>query len=298
MQLREFQNQARTLTVDPVDPDRKAHRKVALLTGAVGDLARVVQPPRGGADAGWEKTKVRDALAEILFRTSAVADTYGLDLGEIAVASLTDLAYRAVPTPAGSFYDDGFPSEEQLPRHISYVFVSDTREDGVARTRIHFDGKQVGDPLTDACARPDGYRLHDAFHLAYATHLGWSPVTRALLNRKRRSNPAVDESEDGGRAIVVEEAASAMVFSHAPANDYFRTDVDPVLLDNLALLAGTQEVAARRPSDWRRAILDGYAMWHKLREHDGHGIVHADLLARTMTFQPTMASQLAVARAG
>ncbi|MFJ1762482.1 hypothetical protein ACIOD2_19335 [Amycolatopsis sp. NPDC088138] len=38
---------------------------------------------------------------------------------------------------------------------------------------------------------------------------------RALMRRKRKSDQARDEAEDGGRAVVVEEGISALVFAHA-----------------------------------------------------------------------------------
>ena len=42
-------------------------------------------------------------------------------------------------------------------------------------------------------------RFHDIFHLSYAAILGWSPTVRALLRCKRKSDPRVDEVEDGGK---------------------------------------------------------------------------------------------------
>jgi hypothetical protein len=61
----------------------------------------------------------------------------------------------------------------------------------------------------------DGYRFHDVFHLAFAAVLGWSPITRSLLERKRSRKPEVDEVEDGGRAKVIEEGISALIFAYA-----------------------------------------------------------------------------------
>ena len=49
-------------------------------------------------------------------------------------------------------------------------------------------------------ADADGYRYHDIFHIANAVFLGWSPVVRALLRCKRKSQPHIDENEDGARA--------------------------------------------------------------------------------------------------
>ena len=55
--------------------------------------------------------------------------------------------------------------------------------------RLLVDGKPFGAELTDNAYDPDGYRFHDVFHFAYAAVLGWSPITRALLRRKRKSQP-------------------------------------------------------------------------------------------------------------
>ena len=64
---------------------------------------------------------------------------------------------------------------------------------------LRCNGLNFGDRLTDNIVDPDGYRYHDIFHFAYAVHLGWSPVIRSLLRAKRKSVPATDENEDGGR---------------------------------------------------------------------------------------------------
>jgi hypothetical protein len=83
---------------------------------------------------------------------------------------------------------------------------------------------QVGDTLTDASFVADGYRFYDVFHLAHAAVLGWSPVSRSLLGRKRRSDPQIDEAEDGGRAIVIEEGIAALVFAYAASHNYLPSE--------------------------------------------------------------------------
>lgn len=111
------------------------------------------------------------------------------------------------------------------------------------------------------------------------------PVPAGLQTAQQ---PTVDENEDGGRAIAIEEGISAQIFSHAAAHDYFRgyDQLDPDLLDQLTAQVGHLEVGIRRPADWQRAILSAYAAWNQLRDHGHRGVVHADLLTRTMTFQP------------
>ena len=46
-------------------------------------------------------------------------------------------------------------------------------------------------------------------HDAAGTVLGWSPIIRSGLKRKRKSNHKTDEVEDGGRARAIEEGVSA-----------------------------------------------------------------------------------------
>ena len=50
---------------------------------------------------------------------------------------------------------------------------------------------KVTDRRLPGTADNDGYRYHDAFHLAYVVFLGWSPIqSRKLISRfSRRSNP-------------------------------------------------------------------------------------------------------------
>ncbi len=75
--------------------------------------------------------------------------------------------------------------------------------------------------MDDNAHEADGYRFHDVFHLAFMATFGWSPVIRALLKRKRKSNPAIDNVEDGARAIIIEEAISAMVYEHAKDHNFY-----------------------------------------------------------------------------
>jgi len=48
-----------------------------------------------------------------------------------------------------------------------------------------------------------------------ATLLRWSPVIKALMKRKRKSDKEIDEVEDGRRASVADEALAAVAFSYA-----------------------------------------------------------------------------------
>lgn len=114
-------------------------------------------------------------------------------------------------------FDLKFGSEEQLPR-IFEIRINQ-RESG--RSYLQWNGVFIGDPLTDNIKDPDGYRFHDVFHFAYAAVLHWSPVIRALIKHKRKSNPDYDETQDSGRAIVVEEGLTAWIFTRAKELNFF-----------------------------------------------------------------------------
>ena len=117
-------------------------------------------------------------------------------------------------------FDDGADEEEQLPRKLKVEFRQIDRA-GKPVVLLRCNGLNLGDRLTDNIDEPDFYRFHDIFHLAHAVYLGWSPILRTLLNCKRKSNPRVDENEDGARARIIEEAVSATVFSRAKETRFY-----------------------------------------------------------------------------
>ena len=170
-------------------------------------------------------------------------------------------------------FDEGFPPSERLPRQMD---ISIEEESGIAITTI--DGAKYGDPLTDNRYDDDGYRFHDICHLSYASVLGWSPTMRALMRRKRKSDPKVDEVEDGGRAIVIEEGISAMVFSYAERRNFLEgaEGVNYDLLRTIKDMTSHLEVSARTEGDWERAIMTGFDIWRKVKAK-GKGRIHADL---------------------
>jgi len=102
------------------------------------------------------------------------------------------------------------------------VAVSEEQSVAGPRVRISMDGQQLGNELTDNAYEDDGYRFHDVFHFAYAAVLGWSPVARAIIRHKRKSDPKVDEVEDGGRAAVIEEAVVALAFDYAKTHSFLK----------------------------------------------------------------------------
>jgi NTP pyrophosphatase (non-canonical NTP hydrolase) len=232
--------------------------------------------------------QVAEELGDVMWYVANLATKFGLSLDQVAAANLEKVRARWLATAdhdGPTLFDDRFPAGEQLPRRFEACFTLQTVRDkpGVLVTR---DGAAVGDPLTDNAYVDDGYRFHDIFHFAYATTLGWSPVTRRNLRCKRKSDPMTDEVEDGGRAIVTEEAIAAFMYDYAQHHG-FLADVQTIDYDRLKTvqsLTASLEVRVRSAQDWERAILEGYRIWRQLREHNG-GVVTCDLLERRLDYR-------------
>src|SRR6266568_1236106 len=113
-----------------------------------------------------------------------------------------------------------------------------------------------------------------------------STVLRGKLltpHRKRRSAPDIDEVEDGGRAIVIDEAIVAYVWEYARRHRFLEgvTTVDYPVLKTIRQLTDGLEVAARTAHDWEEAILAGYRVFREVRARKG-GVLAVDLQARSI----------------
>lgn len=186
-------------------------------------------------------------------------------------------------------FDEEFPELEQFPREFDMHFIERRPEKGRPYVIQRLRGVNIGDRLTDNRTEEDGYRFHDVFHLAYLTHLGWSPVIRALLKLKRKSDPDVDENQDGARAIIIEEGIATWIFNLAHRRDYFRGvkpgRLDYNMLKQLVDMVDGYEVHQCPLWQWEKAVLDGFRIFLELRDSaSGCGVVKVNLLARTIEF--------------
>jgi NTP pyrophosphatase (non-canonical NTP hydrolase) len=246
---------------------------------------------REGASYRIFAERVGEELGDILWYVANIASKEGLSLETIANDNLQKANRRWMPrtpdAPGGLILFDGqFPPAEQLPAQFQVDFDEEVSPDGV-RVTMQMDGGPLGDPLTDNAYESDGYRFHDVFHLAYACILGWSPVTRTLMARKRKSDKGVDQVEDGGRAIAIEEGISALVFGYA--NDHAYLDgvdhVDYSILRTIKQLTNHLEVNSCSEHQWQDAILQGYAVWRQLHSRR-KGVIIGDLKHRKIEYQP------------
>ena len=254
------------------------------LAGEVGELLGEHKKwIRGGDSYRLYPERVREELGDLLWYLSNVATKHGLTLEEVAGHNLDKTRRRwHVSTSGGEqrkLLDDDFPDSERIPRLMN-VSVDSGKPGWV---EIFINGQAFGHALRDNRYEDDGYRFHDIFHLTYASVLGWSPTLRALMRRKRKSDPRVDEVEDGGRAIVIEEGISAMVFSYAERRDFLdgAEAVNYELLRTIRDMTSHLEVRCRTEGNWEHAILRGFELWRQVRAK-GKGRLRADLDSGTI----------------
>lgn len=235
--------------------------------------------------ASKDAAQYRTALTSLWRAFVELAEMAGVNLREAAAENLAKTQSRwptqRIRTP---LFDAGFPLEEQLPRLLRIDFVARKRgrQDVVT---LRCNGLNFGDTLSDNILDPDGYRYHDVFHFAHAAVLGWSPVVRAILRCKRKSQPKIDEAEDGARAGIVEEALSAQVFSRAKTMKLFsgvqRMEYD--VLKMIRELVQGYEAHRLQMWEWEDAILTGYRVFRSLRANGG-GRVTLNLSQRRLGY--------------
>ena len=234
-------------------------------------------------DAG----NLEEALGEVTQMVLHALEREGLDLTLILEENLrkTKGLFGEVSGVA-PHHDARFHDYEQLPRTGVIEFIERPRG-AVPEVLLRMNGMTIGDRLTDNFADPDGYRFHDALHLGYVAVLGWSPVTRALLRLKRKSDSVVDEQQDGARAIIIEEAITLQVFNHARDNNLFlRIErLDYSILKWIQKMVRGLEVDTSTAAEWQRAILEGYKAFRQLKENRG-GALTIDAVHRGLIYAP------------
>jgi NTP pyrophosphatase (non-canonical NTP hydrolase) len=300
MDLRTYQQQALTSDRIPRDGETELVAPLLGLAGETGELLSEYKKHLRDRDVHpLPKERIVEELGDLLWYIANVASKFGLNLNDIAEKNLTKARDRwtelhAVPREA---FDKRAKASERFPRQF-IVQILQTVTDGQVKSSAFLEGRQIGNDLTDNAYAPDGYRFHDVFHFAYAATLGWSPVTRKLLDRKRKSNTKVDEVQDGGRAKAIEEGISAFVFEHAQEHSRFEsaTRVDSDLLKMIKNATRNLEVSECTAAEWEHAILSGYAAWRTI-EKNGGGWVQLDLDRRTIIATVTKPKMARVNRA-
>jgi len=258
------------------------------LAGEVGALIaefKKKRRPDGDSYKGFDDFVVEE-LGDILWYLSALARRVDVKMSTVADLNLRKTRARWLPNdgPAETSFDDDFPPDQRLPRQFAVEFTTYVDETGLTKVRMSMFGEDFGDPIDDNARYEDHYRFHDLFHLGYAAVLGWSPVLRSLIARKRRADHDTDRIEDGARAYATEEAVAALVFELAKGYSYFEgsNHVDDPILNAVRAVTARLEVGQRTAADWQRAILTGFSAWRGVTAAQG-GTVDVDLDAGTLT---------------
>ena len=296
MDLDEFQTSA--LKTEKT-PKMAAMAEVVPFLGLAGETGEILNEykkyVRDGSAHERFRERLREELGDLLWYLADAAAKFDLRLSEIAEINLAKVRERwADRGPTGQLtlygsariFDASFLPVERLPRRIVADF-SERQHGGRLHVRVVVDGHQMGQELDDNVHEEDGYRFHDVFHLACAGVLGWSPVTRRNLKCKRRSVDAIDRNEDGGRAIVIEEAISALVFAYALDHSRMRgiERLDYELLKAIKTMTSKFEVSVCTTCEWEKTILLAYSIWRMVEENKG-GTVVVDLDRRNLSFTP------------
>jgi hypothetical protein len=230
----------------------------------VGSLVNQVQN-------GISGTKLKSTLISVMQCLIQAANESGATLEAAAVKNLHKIFDRwPLERIYPELFDDGRDHEEQLPRKMT-IDVFERKVRGQVFVYQRSGGVYVGDRLTDNAAEPDDYRFHDVFHYAYVAVLGWSPVIRALLRLKRKSDAKLDEVQDGARAILIEEGVTSWIFGQAQQLDYFdgvkRGGLPLDMLKHIRGFVAGYEVEDCPLWLWEEAILHGYRAFRFLRKN-------------------------------
>jgi hypothetical protein len=96
-----------------------------------------------------------------------------------------------------------------------------------------------------------------------------------LIKHKRKSDPQMDEAQDSGRAIVVEEGLSTWIFSRAKLLKFFdgQGNVSFDLLKTVGQFVQGYEVESCPLKLWEDAILQGYEVFRQIRSNNGGFVI-------------------------
>jgi NTP pyrophosphatase (non-canonical NTP hydrolase) len=282
--LLEFRSLQSPPTVMQLQPTPAFETTLLDLAGEVGVVLADFQAGR----LTNNQAALAGRLVSVMRTLIKAADEAGVTLEEAAEENLKkifDRWPRVQIFPA--LLDRNSRPYEQLPRNLT-IEIFEREVGGQTYVFQSCNGINLGDRLTDNAMTPDDYRFHDVFHYAYAAVLSWSPVLRALMRLKRKSEPKVDEAQDGARALLIEEGIATWIFGQAQLTGLFSEmkagDLSFDLLKNVR-----QFVAGYEPEHsplwlWERAILEGYEAFRFLKEHR-RARLHMDMTNRRLVVE-------------
>jgi hypothetical protein len=284
------------------------------LGAEAGSVSRIFKKVvRDDIGVAEQSEQLKDELGDVLWYVAVLSDGIGLRLEDVAEANIDRTQDRY---PSGEELSEvdlpdleaGAPADQRFPRRMTFrmnqvdrsgqphsefsithaepnLFPDGARQDENGKQAGFTLGKIIGDVVNDNADEEDGYRFHDAVHIAFMAVVGWSPVMRALLRLKRKYDPVVDRNQDGARARDLEEALSALLMSMSHARNHYASDndVDGETRDIIRRVIGGLEARDVPIWLWASAIRQGFATMHALQANGG-GWVTANLDTRTVTF--------------
>ena len=270
---------------EPVS-ERDFSDRVIVLAGQVGDLVKAFH--RGEFDAN--RDRLSSHLVEVFRALISAAEAADISLDQAVRRNLLKIFSRwpLEGTPYPPKIDADEDKNEKFPPKITMFIEEHTNESGTKSFVVQKCNKIIiGDRLTDNKTEHDDYRFHDVFHLAFAVHLGWSPVLRALFHLKRKQKPEIDENQDGARAILIEEGVATFIFSRGLERKLLEglDHVDYDLLKSIQQFVRGYEVERCALWQWERAILDGFKVFRAVKAARS-GYIVADLDNHTLDFTP------------
>lgn len=239
-------------------------------------------------------------LGMMLWHVAAIATVYGMSLDRVSeknaekLREISNIGEGSRTSLHDEFTD--IPDSQKFPRNFEISFITT----GPQRLQMFYEGRPLGDEIDDNSIDEDGYRFHDALHLANAVKLGWSPVLRSLLGRKRKADPAVDRIQDGARARIVEEAVVKAIHSEAirtareeglteeQAKQRLFSDPTQIPYKFLKLIQNFVdglEVEKNSIWEWQEAIVEGHHIYRSLYS-EKQGTVSLNLVKREISFSP------------
>lgn len=278
MDLDVYQKQSK-LTVITTDQDAFVYGLIAEIGEVFSAYKKFVRQgrPISELEGSPIHKDMVEQVGDVLWYLAAVARTCNVKLSDAATKNLSK-TNRLFGRKEYKLFDESFPENEKFPSKFEIEFRFDGKN-----TSLIYNGKEIGDKLDSNSHIEDEYRFHDVFHLAYAACLGWSPVLRKLMKLKRKSKPDIDRIEDGARAMIIEEAVSAMIFeSSRDLGPFSQKDNIPIqMIVTIISMVKNYEVGERNVEDWILAITKGFEIFDSIKGRE-HGVVVVDVANRNV----------------
>lgn len=214
-----------------------------------------------------KKEAIKRQINEILLGLQGIAKSTGQDLASISDHAIKkNEEYWGQPSSSSPCLDLEYPPYERLPRKFCIHF-REVKAGKDSQLIISINGIQLGDRLTDNTHQETGYRYHDVFHMSAAAFLGWSPVFRRMLKRKRKSVSKVDENEDGARAAIIEEAVVSQVYRYGIQTKFRpQKSIDEDLIKLIMEMTTEYECKKLEGRDWKKYATTSIEIFGRIKD--------------------------------